>query len=108
MTYILVLIAVVIWGSTFVATKICLEHMSTLQLVASRFLIAAPMLYLIARLRRASFGYRALARPLTIGAGIFSVHFLIQTWALEFTTATNSGWIVAITPLTIAIMALSF
>ena len=106
MTYILLLIAVVIWGSTFVATKICLEHMSTLQLVASRFLIAAPMLYLIARLRRASFGYRALARPLTIGAGIFSVHFLIQTWALEFTTATNSGWIVAITPLTIAIMAL--
>ena len=97
MTYILLLIAVVIWGSTFVATKICLEHMSTLQLVASRFLIAAPMLYLIVRLRRAPFGYRALARPLTIGAGIFSVHFLIQTWALEF---------VAITPLTIAIMAL--
>ena len=53
-----------------------------------------------------NFRYRALARPLTIGAGIFSVHFLIQTWALEFTTATNSGWIVAITPLTIAIMAL--
>ena len=105
MNYILLLIAVVIWGSTFVATKICLEHMSTLQLVASRFLIAAPMLYLFARLRKASFGYSALARPLTIGAGIFSVHFLIQTWALEFTTATNSGWIVAVTPLTIAIMA---
>ena len=32
MTYMLLLIAVVIWGSTFVATKICLEHMSTLQL----------------------------------------------------------------------------
>ena len=106
MTYILLLVAVVIWGSTFVATKICLDHMSTLQLVASRFVIAAPMLYLVARLRGASFGFSALARPLTIGAGIFSVHFLIQTWALEFTTATNSGWIVAVTPLTIAIMAM--
>ena len=69
MTYILLLIAVVIWGSTFVATKICLEHMGTLQLVVSRFLIAAPMLYLVARLREASFGYRAILRPLTIGAG---------------------------------------
>ncbi len=87
MTSILLLVAVVIWGSTFVATKICLEHMSTLQLVASRFVIAAPMLYVVARLRGASFGFSALAPPLTIGAGIFSVHFLIQTWALELTTA---------------------
>jgi drug/metabolite transporter (DMT)-like permease len=36
---------------------------------------------------------------------VFSTHFLLQTWALEFTTATNTGWIVAASPLTIALLA---
>ena len=36
---------------------------------------------------------------------MFSTHFLLQTWALEFTTATNTGWIVAASPLTIALLA---
>ena len=105
MTHVLLLIAVVIWGSTFVATKICLEHMSTVQLVASRFLIGAPALYAIARLRRVPFDFVPLARPLALAAAVFSFHFLIQTWALEFTSATNTGWIIAITPLTIALLA---
>ncbi|MGH9324762.1 MAG: DMT family transporter, partial [Vicinamibacteria bacterium] len=32
-------------------------------------------------------------------------HYLLQTWALEFTTATNGGWIVTATPLAIAVLA---
>ena len=105
MTYALLLVAIVIWGWTFVASKVCLELMSPLQLVASRFLIAAPALYIVARLRRVSFGYAELARPFALGALVFSAHFLLQTWALEFTTATNTGWIVAASPLTIALLA---
>ena len=40
-----------------------------------------------------------------MGATVFSAHFLLQTWALEFTSATNTGWIVAVSPLTIALLA---
>lgn len=105
MTHALLLVAIVIWGWTFVATKVCLEYMSTIQLVASRFLIGAPALYIVARLRGVSFGYLELARPFALGAFVFSGHFLLQTWALEFTTATNTGWIVAASPLTIALLA---
>lgn len=101
----MLLVAIVIWGWTFVASKVCLEMMSPLQLVASRFLIGAPALYIVARLRRVSFGYAELARPFALGALVFSAHFLLQTWALEFTTATNTGWIVALSPLTIALLA---
>ena len=77
-TYALLLVAMVIWGWTFVASKVCLELMSPLQLVASRFLIAAPALYIVARLRRVSFGYAELARPFALGALVFSTHFLLQ------------------------------
>jgi drug/metabolite transporter (DMT)-like permease len=101
-------VAVVIWGWTFVATKICLESMSPIQLVSSRFLIAAPALFLVARLRGATFRIGPHRRPLLLGVAIFSGHYLLQTWALEYTTATNSGWIVTVTPLAIAILAAAF
>ncbi len=104
-THVLLLAAIVIWGWTFVATKVCLEHMSIIQLVASRFLIGAPALYAIARLLGVSFRYRELSRPFALGAVVFSGHFLLQAWALELTTATNTGWIVAFSPLTIALLA---
>lgn len=108
MTHLLLLAAVVIWGWTFVATKLCLASMSPLQLVATRFLIAAPALYLVARMRGASFRIGSHARQLLPGVVIFSSHYLLQTWALEFTTATNTGWIIAVTPLSIALLAALF
>lgn len=105
MTQLLLLVAVVIWGSTFVASKVCLGVMSPVQLVAGRFLIAAPALFVVARLRGASFRLGPHKKVLLVAVIIFSFHYLLQTWALEFTTATNSGWVVAISPLIIALLA---
>jgi drug/metabolite transporter (DMT)-like permease len=104
----MLLLAVVIWGSTFVASKICLSVMSPIQLVAGRFLIAAPALFLVARLRGASFRLGAHKKVLLLAMVIFSFHYLLQTWALEFTTATNSGWLITVAPLTIALLAALF
>ena len=108
MTQLLLLVAVIIWGSTFVASKICLSVMSPIQLVAGRFLIAAPALYLVARLRGASFRLGAHKKVLLLAMALFSFHYLLQTWALEFTTATNSGWLITVAPLTIALLAALF
>ena len=108
MTQLLLLVAVIIWGSTFVASKICLSVMSPIQLVAGRFLIAAPALYLVARLRGASFRLGAHKKVLLLAVALFSFHYLLQTWALEFTTATNSGWLITVAPLTIALLAALF
>jgi drug/metabolite transporter (DMT)-like permease len=107
-THLLLLIAVIIWGSTFVASKFCLGVMSPIQLVAGRFLIAAPALYVVARLRGASFRLGAHKKVLLLAVVIFSFHYLLQTWALEFTTATNSGWLITVAPLTIALLAALF
>jgi len=107
-TQLLLLLAVMIWGSTFVASKICLSVMSPIQLVAGRFLIAAPALFLVARLRGASFRLGAHKKVLLLAVVIFSFHYLLQTWALEFTTATNSGWLITVAPLTIALLAALF
>lgn len=108
MTQLLLLAAVIIWGSTFVASKVCLGVMSPVQLVAGRFLIAAPALFLLARTRGASFRLGAHKKVLLVAVVTFSVHYLLQTWALEFTTATNGSWLVSLSPLSIALLASLF
>ena len=108
MTYLLLLVAVTIWGATFVASKICLESMGPGQLVASRFLLAAPALLFVARLRGARVVLGPMTRTFALGAAVFSGHYLLQTRALEHTTATNTGWLVAVGPIPIAILAALF
>ncbi len=108
MTRLLLLVAVVIWGSTFVASKICLGVMGPVQLVAGRFVIAAPALFLMARIRGASFRLGDHKKILLLAVVVFSAHYLLQTWALEYTTAMNGSWLVAVSPLTIALLAAIF
>jgi len=108
LTQLLLLLAVVIWGATFVASKFCLSVMSPFQLVAYRFLLASPALFLVARLRGVSFRLGEHRRILFLASALFSFHYLLQAWALEYTTATNSGWLITASPLAIALLAAIF
>lgn len=103
------LAAVAIWGSTFVATKVCLEYLHPLALVGLRFGLGLPVLAGLLYGRRTPLRLeRRDAAPLLAGAAVFLFHFLIQAWALTATTATNSSWIIAVTPLVIAVAAAVF
>jgi drug/metabolite transporter (DMT)-like permease len=51
---------------------------------------------------------RADIRPLVLGGAIFTVHILLQIAGLVTTTATNSGWIIAASPLAIAVLSFVF
>jgi drug/metabolite transporter (DMT)-like permease len=62
----------------------------------------------MARLRGASFRLGDHKKVLLLAVVVFSAHYLLQTWALEFTTAMNGSWLVAISPLTIALLATLF
>ena len=105
---VLLLLAIIIWGWTFVASKICLQYMSPIELVAARFAIAAPALAVAARLRGVSLSLRRHRARALAGLAVFSFHYVLQTWALEFSSATNIGWIVATGPLAIALLAILF
>lgn len=105
--HILLLSAVVIWGWTFVATKIVVAEIGPVEVFALRLAIGLPFLACVLLLKRVPLRFtRADARPLAVGATIFAAHFLIQITGLEITTATNTAWIITVTPLVIA--ALSF
>ena len=103
----LLLVCVVIWGWTFVATKICLAYMSPIELIGTRFLIGLPVLAGIVLWKKISLRFNKRDWGLlTFGAAIITVHFLIQAFALKYTSATNTGWIIAVTPLVMAVLSL--
>jgi drug/metabolite transporter (DMT)-like permease len=101
----LLLCAVVIWGWTFVATKICLAYMTPIELLGLRLLIAVPVLAVVAALRGSRRPPRLPWRTVLLGSTVIGLHFLIQITGLRYTTATNTGWIIAVTPVVMALMS---
>jgi drug/metabolite transporter (DMT)-like permease len=101
----LLVITVIIWGWSFVASKICLNYMAPYELIGLRFLIALPVLYSIIILKRIRLDFRKYKWRLILGSFLISVHFFIQVTGINHTSATNTGWIIAVTPLVMALFA---
>jgi len=103
---ILLLAAVIIWGWTFIATKILLSELGAVEIFALRLAIGIPVLGLILLAKRMPprFGRRDLG-PLVGSGAVLTVHFLVQIAGLNATTATNTGWIISVTPLALALLS---
>lgn len=101
----LLLCAVIIWGWTFVATKICLLYLTPLELLGARLLIALPVLLTIMLVRGVRLSLRFPLRPVLIGSALIGVHFYVQITGLQYTSATNTGWIIAVTPVVMALLS---
>jgi len=102
---ILLLFTVIVWGWTFVATKICLAYMSPLELLGMRLIIAEPILLLLILTKKIRLQFNGKAKWLLLASGIMLVHFLIQITGIKYTSATNTGWIISMTPLITAVLA---
>jgi len=106
MAWLYLLVCVIFWGWTFVATKVVLQYLTPLELLGLRFLVGLPLLLVIVRVKRLSFRFdRREKVAVLLGAAIITAHFLIQITGLQYTTATNTGWIISITPLVMAVLA---
>ncbi|WP_145322174.1 DMT family transporter [Paenibacillus xylanexedens] len=103
--HMLALFTILIWGTTFVSTKVLLIDFTPVEILFFRFLIGYLVLLLIypRSLRIASFREEWLF----IGAGLCGVtlYFLIENIALVYTTASNVGVIVSIAPFFTAVLA---
>lgn len=97
---------VIFWGWSFVATKIALEYVTPVEVMALRYLFGLPVLILIllAKKIRPKFERRDY-KGIILGSIIITVHFLIQITGINYTTATNTGWIISVTPLVMAVLA---
>lgn len=95
-------VAIVFWGISFVATKAALREISPPTLIFARFAIGAVVLLGIVRQWPPRRAWGALA---VMGfVGVF-VHQMLQAYALTMTSATNTGWLIGITPIWSAILS---
>ena len=107
--HLLLLCAVVMWGWTFVATKILLTEIGPVEILALRLAIGLPFLAMLLLVRRVPLRFeRVDAAPLLAGGAIMTAHFLIQIAGLVTTTASNTGWIISVTPLALAVLSFVF
>ncbi len=109
MSVFFLLFAVIVWGWSFVATKICLDVLSPAELLGLRVFVALPILFAMARLKGVRLEHKPhLLRHLAIGSTVITAHFLIQITGLQYTSATNTGWIISVTPLVTVVLSFLF
>jgi drug/metabolite transporter (DMT)-like permease len=106
LAYLEALFAVVIWGATFIATKIALQEASPASIVWVRFAIGVLILGATVVMRRQltlpdrkDVAYLAL-----LGFIGVTFHQWLQATGLQTAQATTTAWIVASTPVFIAIL----
>src|SRR5215207_4254374 len=100
------LFAVIVWGASFIATKVALEEISPITIVWLRFLMGVVILGLVVLLRRQltlpdrkEWGYFALLGFLGI-----TFHQWLQSNALQTSEAGTTAWIVSTTPIFMAVL----
>ncbi len=100
-------VTIVIWGSTFVFTKLLLlAGLSAAQIFTLRFIIAYVLLlaYSIRNFRAFADSWRDELLLMALGVTGGSVYFLAENEALNYTTATNTSLIVCSCPLVASVL----
>lgn len=105
----LALWAVIFWGFSFIATKVALREVHPFTLLTLRFGVGGFLL-LIVQLQKdkgflKNFSYRDWLSILFLAIVGISGHTLLQAYGLLYTTAINTGWIIAVMPIFITIAA---
>jgi len=100
------LFAVIVWGASFIATKVALEEISPVTIVWLRFLMGVIILGIAVLLRkqfalpdRKEWGYFALLGFLGI-----TFHQWLQSNGLQTSEAGTTAWIVSTTPVFMALL----
>jgi len=97
------------WGWSFVATKICLNYMTPLEVIGLRYLLGLPVLAGVIISRKMSLRINRRDLFPIIGASIvITIHFLIQITGMKYTSATNTGWLISVTPLVMMVLSALF
>lgn len=103
--HLLALLACIVWGTTFVSTKVLINHgLTPGSIFFYRFVLAYAAIWAVAprRLRADSVRDELLFAAAGVSGG--SLYFLLENSALELTLASNVSLIISTTPLLTALV----
>ena len=99
------LVTILIWGTTFISTRVLLDTLTPLEILFGRFLLGYLALVMVRpRMLRPGGLRREL---LFAAAGLCGVplYFLLENLALTYTLASNVGVVVSVSPVFTALLA---
>jgi len=107
--YLLILLAIIFWGTSFVATKTVLHEIKPVTIIILRLILASALLTIIALSTKRTFSINLKSHVWIFILALVAVfHLWIQVTGLQFTTASNTGWIIGTAPLFMALLGFIF
>ena len=97
-------LTILIWGTTFISTKILLEAFQPVEILFFRFVLGFLALMLIYPRRLKWAGYRQELTFAAAGLCGVCLYYLLENIALMYTLASNVGVIISIAPFFTAIL----
>ena len=104
LAHLFALFTIIVWGTTFIASKILLGAYSPLQIMLMRFVVA----YIVLIVLRPKFIKLPLIEEMKcMFLGLFgcTIYFLMENYALTYTLTSNVSIILAVAPILTAILA---
>lgn len=102
------IVTILIWGTTFISTKVLLRSFSPIEILFIRFLIGFAALLLIYPHRLKIKEKRQEGLFIAAGFSGIALYYLLENFALTFTTASNVGIIITIAPFFTALLSYWF
>ena len=103
------LLAVTVWGLSFIATKIALQELNPLIIINIRLGLSIPLLGTLAFLSKRSFKISLKQSMMILLLALISIlHLMIQVTGLKYTSAANTGWIIGTAPIFIVVLGWIF
>lgn len=103
------LFSITMWGASFVATKSLLDSLTPLNIIYLRLIFGILTALFIAFSRKRNFSLEQKdIKGILILSIISTTHLWIQVTGMQFTSASNTGWIIGIVPVIMAIMGFAF
>lgn len=97
------LLCAIIWGTTFISTKVVLSTFTPIEILVVRFVLGYLLLWAL-RPKKLSFqGIKWEANAFFAGVFGIALYYLAENYALEYTSAGNVSLIVSTAPFFIAI-----
>jgi len=98
------LLTIIIWGTTFISTKILLVDFQPVEILLFRFIIGFLALLIIAPKRLTGVSLKQEITFMAAGLCGICLYYLLENIALTFTMASNIGVIISIAPFFTAIL----
>lgn len=103
--HLVALLTIVIWGTTFISTKILLTDFQPVEILFFRFMMGFLILFMAHPQRLKTADYKQELTYAAAGLCGICLYYLLENIALTFTLASNVGVIISVAPFFTAILA---